>query len=205
MMWWQVRAGAFRLFDYLKKVGIREDLDAEAVKRLDFVDCSYLNTRLKWCILSNDAMDKNQYMREALLLAQRAYDMGEVPVGAVIVRNGEIIASGHNLTETSKDPTMHAEMIAIRHAAAALGGWRLTGCSMYVTCEPCTMCAGALVWSRMEELYIGTMDPKAGACGSVFDVPAEKRLNHNIRVETGILQSECSEILKRFFSELRRK
>ena len=150
-------------------------------------------------------MDKNQYMKEALALAERAYEMGEVPVGAVIVKDGEIIASGHNMTETSKDPTMHAEMIAIRQAAAVLGGWRLIGCSMYVTCEPCTMCAGALVWARIEELYIGTPDPKAGACGSVFDVPGEKRLNHTIRVETGILQDECAGILKEFFAELRKR
>ena len=109
-------------------------------------------------------------MNEALIEAGRAAAAGEVPVGAVIVKDGEIIARGHNLTETLKDPTAHAEMIAIRRAAKVLGGWRLIGCSMYVTCEPCAMCAGALIWSRMEQLYIGTDDPKAGACGSVLNV-----------------------------------
>ena len=111
-------------------------------------------------------MGYNKYMKEALREAEIAGSLGEVPIGAVIVRDGEIIARGHNLTETTHDPTAHAEMIAIRQAAQKLGGWRLPGCEMYVTCEPCTMCAGALVWSRMEKLHIATMDPKAGACGS---------------------------------------
>ncbi len=142
-------------------------------------------------------------MEEALKEAQKAAALGEIPIGAVIVRDGEIIARGHNLTETEKDPTMHAEMIAIRQAAARLGGWRLPGCSMYVTCEPCAMCAGALVWSRMENLFIGTMDPKAGACGSVFNVPEEPKLNHCVHVERGIMQEECADQLKQFFRELR--
>lgn len=142
-------------------------------------------------------------MEEALKEAQKAAALGEVPIGAVIVRGGEIIARGHNLTETEKDPTMHAEMNAIRQAAAYLHGWRLTGCSMYVTCEPCAMCAGALVWSRMENLYIGTMDPKAGACGSVFNIAEDSRLNHCIHVERGIMQEECAQQLKMFFRELR--
>ncbi len=148
-------------------------------------------------------MSKYQYMKEALLEAEAAGKLGEVPIGAVIVRNGEIIGRGHNLTETNKDPTAHAEMNAIRQAAEVLGGWRLPGCEMYVTCEPCAMCAGALVWSRIERLYIGAMDPKAGACGSVFDVVEEPRLNHQIEVERGVLAEECSQILKNFFSELR--
>ena len=148
-------------------------------------------------------MSKYQYMKEALLEAEAAGKLGEVPIGAVIVRNGEIIGRGHKLTETNKDPTAHAEMNAIRQAAEVLGGWRLPGCEMYVTCEPCAMCAGALVWSRIERLYIGAMDPKAGACGSVFDVVEEPRLNHQIEVERGVLAEECSQILKNFFSELR--
>ena len=121
-------------------------------------------------------MSKEQYMREALEEARKAAEIGEIPIGAVIVRDGSIIARGHNLTETEKDPTMHAEMVAIREAAKALGGWRLSGCSMFVTCEPCSMCAGALVWSRMEHLYVGTADPKAGACGSVLNVVDEPAL-----------------------------
>ncbi|MDO5302471.1 MAG: tRNA adenosine(34) deaminase TadA [Clostridia bacterium] len=148
-------------------------------------------------------MDK--FMKEALIEARKAFELGEVPIGAVIVKDGQVIARGHNLTETAKDPTAHAEMIAIRQAAEVLGGWRLPGCSMYVTVEPCSMCAGAMVWSRIENLYIGAMDPKAGACGSVFNIAEEDRLNHRIHVERGILEDECSNIMKEFFRQLRKR
>ena len=148
-------------------------------------------------------MDK--FMKEALIEARKAYMLGEVPIGAVIVKDGQVIARGHNLTETSKDPTAHAEMIAIRAAAKALNGWRLPGCSLYVTVEPCSMCGGAMVWARIENLYIGAMDPKAGACGSVFNIAEEDRLNHRINVERGILEEECRSIMKEFFKELRKK
>ena len=144
-------------------------------------------------------------MKEALIEARKAYDLGEIPIGAVVVRDGQVIARGHNLTETTKDPTAHAEMIDIREAARVLGGWRLIGCSMYVTVEPCSMCTGAMIWSRIENLYIGTMDPKAGACGSVFNIAEEDRLNHSINVERGILEEECRSIMKEFFKELRKK
>lgn len=144
-------------------------------------------------------------MKEALIEAEKAFELGEVPIGAVIVKDGQVIARGHNLTETAKDPTAHAEMIAIRQAAEVLGGWRLPGCSMYVTVEPCSMCAGAMVWSRIENLYIGAMDPKAGACGSVFNIAEEDRLNHRIHVERGILEDECSSIMKEFFRQLRKR
>lgn len=151
-------------------------------------------------------MESNEfYMREALKEAQVAFDLGEVPVGCVIVRNGEIIARGHNLTETAKDPTVHAEMNALRDAAKALGGWRLPGCSAYVTCEPCSMCAGAMVWARIEDLYVGADDPKAGACGSVVNVASNPELNHEIKVHRGVLRDECAEILKDFFRKLRSK
>ena len=143
-------------------------------------------------------------MKEALKEAEKAAAMGEVPIGAVVVKDGSIIGRGHNKTETAKDPTAHAEMEAIRAASAALGGWRLLGCDMYVTAEPCSMCAGAIVWSRIENLYIGTMDPKAGACGSVFNIVQEDKLNHQVNVTTGILQEECSRLLKDFFRSLRR-
>jgi tRNA(adenine34) deaminase len=146
-----------------------------------------------------------KYMLEALEEAKKAYDLGEVPIGAIVEKDGEIIGRGHNLTETAKDPTAHAEMIALRQAAAKLGGWRLLGCNLYVTAEPCAMCAGAIVWSRIEKLYIGTMDPKGGACGSVFNIPQEPKLNHYVEIETGILQEECQQILKTFFKELRKK
>ena len=144
-------------------------------------------------------------MKEALAEAKKAAAAGEVPVGAVIVKDGEIIGRGHNETETAKDPTAHAEMIAIRQAAKNLGGWRLTGCTMYVTTEPCSMCAGAIVWSRISRLFIGTMDPKSGACGSVFYIPQESRLNHFVEIETGLMQEECSSLMKSFFKELRKR
>ena len=149
-------------------------------------------------------MDKNKaFMAEALKEAALAAEMGEVPIGAVIVRGDEIIAAAHNLVETSKDPTAHAEMLAIRQAAARLGGWRLTGCHMYMTVEPCSMCAGAIVWARIEKLFIGADEPKGGACGSIFNIPQEKKLNHYTEIETGLLREECSEIMKTFFKKLR--
>lgn len=144
-------------------------------------------------------------MSAALKEAEKAAAMGEVPIGAVIVKDGKIIAEAHNMTESSKDPTAHAEILAIRKAAARLGGWRLFGCQMFVTAEPCSMCAGAIVLARISKLYIGTMDPKAGACGSVFNIPQEQRLNHFTEIETGLMQEECSRIMKDFFKQLRKR
>lgn len=143
-------------------------------------------------------------MSEALAEAEKARALGEIPIGAVIEKNGTIIGRGHNRTETDRDPTAHAEMIAIREAAKTLGGWRLTGCQMYVTIEPCAMCAGAIVWSRIEKLYIGAMDPKSGACGSVFNIVQEQRLNHYVAIETGLMEEECRQIVKDFFRDLRK-
>ena len=144
-----------------------------------------------------------KYMLAALNEAKSAAAEGEVPVGCIIEKDGEIIARAHNRTEQAKDPTAHAEILAIREAAACLGGWRLPGCSMYVTVEPCSMCAGAIVWSRIERLYIGAMDPKAGACGSLYSIPTDSRLNHNVEVETGLMGEECSRLMKDFFRKLR--
>lgn len=144
-------------------------------------------------------------MSEALKEAKIAYTLEEVPIGAVVEKDGEIIGRGHNLTETLKDPTAHAEILALREAAKYLGGWRLSGCSLYVTAEPCAMCAGAIVWARIEKLCIGTMDPKSGACGSVFNIPQEPKLNHYVEIESGIMRQECQDILKTFFKELRKK
>ncbi|MBF1171874.1 MAG: nucleoside deaminase [[Eubacterium] sulci] len=144
-------------------------------------------------------------MKEAIKEAQKAAEMGEIPVGAVIVKDGEIISRGHNLTETTNDPTAHAEIIAIREASKVLGGWRLIGCDMYVTMEPCSMCAGALVWSRIEHLYIGADDPKTGACGSVFNIVQDDRLNHQIAVDRGIMAEESSQLVREFFRNLRNK
>lgn len=145
------------------------------------------------------------FMEEALRLARLAAEAGEVPVGAVIVKDGEIIGRGFNSTETDKDPTCHAEIKAIRQAAAALGGWRLSGCSMYVTLEPCSMCAGAIVLSRLDALYIGTPDPKSGACVSLSQITTDSRLNHRVELHVGILQEECSAVMKDFFRKLRSK
>lgn len=151
-------------------------------------------------------------MLEALKEAEKGKKCGEIPVGAVIVKDGQIIARGHNLTETNKDITAHAEIIAIRQASKLLGenlGWRrLSGCEMYVTMEPCSMCAGALVWARIEKLYIGVMDEKAGACGSVYNIVQDSRLNHQIEVipiEEGPIKEKCGQIVKDFFRELRKK
>ena len=145
-----------------------------------------------------------EFMAEAIAEAKKAAGRGEVPVGAVIEKGGVIIGRGHNQTESSKDPTAHAEILAIREAAKALGGWRLLGCSLYVTCEPCAMCAGAMVLARIDKVVIGAADPKSGACGSVFNIVQEPRLNHFISIETGVMRQECEGMLKDFF-RLRRK
>ncbi len=143
-------------------------------------------------------------MSLALEEAKKAAKLGEIPIGAVIVKDGVVIGRGHNTTETDKDPTGHAEIMAIREAAKTLGGWRLIGCQMYVTVEPCAMCAGAIVWSRIEKLFIGAMDPKAGGCGSIFNIVQDQRLNHYVEIETGLMEEQCRNIIKDFFRELRR-
>ncbi len=147
-------------------------------------------------------MDEH-WMQEALAAARRAAVIGEVPVGAVVVRDGRIIGRGINRREVDRDPLAHAEMEAIRQAAAAVGGWRLVGCTMYVTLEPCAMCAGALVLSRIDRLVYGASDPKAGYCGSLGDLVRDPRLNHRLEVEQGVLEATCSQLLKDFFAALR--
>ena len=147
---------------------------------------------------------RDKLMSEAVAEAEKARNRGEVPVGAVIVKDGVIIGRGHNQTETLKDPTVHAEILAMREAAGKLGGWRLLGCDLYVTCEPCAMCAGAMVLARIRKVFIGAMDPKSGACGSVFNVIQEQRLNHFIEIETGIMRSECEGMMKDFFRKRRK-
>lgn len=150
-------------------------------------------------------MSPEDFMQEALKEAEKALFIGEVPVGAVIEKDGKIIGRGHNMTETAKDPTAHAEILAIREAAKELGGWRLLGCRMYVTTEPCSMCAGAMVLSRLEKVCIGTPDPKTGACGSLMNILQDGRLNHNVQIEIGIMQQQCEKIMKSFFQKLRKK
>lgn len=143
------------------------------------------------------------FMDMALQEAKKAEALGEVPIGAVIVREGTVIGTGYNLRETSKDPTAHAELIAIRAASAQLGGWRLMGSTLYVTLEPCPMCAGAIVQSRIERVVFGVSDPKAGCAGTLMNLLQEDRFNHQVEVDSGIRAEECSHILKSFFRQLR--
>ena len=143
------------------------------------------------------------FMREALKEAKKAYNKLEIPVGAIIVKNGEIIARAHNIKEEKKDTTKHAEILAIQKAIKKLETWRLNDCEMYVTLEPCPMCAGALIQSRIKKVYIGTMDEKTGACGSVLNLLEDFKFNHKVEVERGILKEECEKILKEFFIKLR--
>jgi tRNA(adenine34) deaminase len=143
------------------------------------------------------------YMQMALDLAQEAYRAEEVPVGAVLVKDGEILATGFNQREGLQDPTAHAELLAIRSAAEALGSWRLTDTTLYVTLEPCAMCAGAIIQSRISRLVFGTWDPKAGACGSICDLTAETRFNHRVMVHSGMMAEDCRHLLQQFFQRLR--
>jgi tRNA(adenine34) deaminase len=142
-------------------------------------------------------------MRRALDLAREAASMGEVPVGALIVRDGKIVSQAFNLRETLHDPTAHAERLAITLAGQALGSWRLEGCTLYVTLEPCPMCAGAIVQSRIPRVVYGAADPKAGACASLFQIVSDPRLNHRSEVTAGVLERECGEILSLFFQDRR--
>jgi tRNA(adenine34) deaminase len=144
-----------------------------------------------------------EFMREALREAAVAEALGEVPVGAVAVKDGVVIARGHNLRERSQDPTSHAELIALRKASARLASWRLDGVTMYVTLEPCPMCAGALVHARVDRVVWGCDDPKAGATRSLFTIGDDARLNHRFAMEPGVLNDECAGVLRAFFARLR--
>ncbi|EGK10194.1 tRNA adenosine(34) deaminase TadA [Kroppenstedtia eburnea] len=150
-------------------------------------------------------MSYDQWMMEAIREAEQAEAKGEVPIGAVLVREGEIIGRGHNLRESHQDPTAHAEMIAIREAARLLGGWRLAGCELYVTLEPCPMCAGAILLSRLDTLIYGAYDPKGGCAGTLMNLPRDDRFNHQVEVVGGILEQECGELLRDFFRKLRER
>ena len=147
---------------------------------------------------------KEYYMKQALKEAEKAYKKLEVPVGAVIVKNGMIIARAHNQKETKTDTTKHAEILAIQKASKKLKSWRLIDCEMYVTLEPCSMCAGAMINSRIKKVYIGAMDEKTGAVGSVLNLFEDYTFNHKVEFEKGIMEEECQEILKKFFKELRK-
>ena len=148
--------------------------------------------------------DKKYYIKKEIKEAEKAYKKLEVPVGAIIVKDGKIIARAHNQKETKIDTTKHAEIIAIQKASKKLKSWRLIDCEMYVTLEPCTMCAGAIINSRIKKVYIGTMDEKTGAVGSVLNLFEDYTFNHKVESETGILSEDCENILKKFFKELRK-
>ncbi|WP_408637963.1 tRNA adenosine(34) deaminase TadA [Paenibacillus sonchi] len=156
--------------------------------------------------LSSEELAVHEYwMKEAIAEARKAEALGEVPIGAVVVRDGKIIGRGYNLRETTMDSTAHAEMVAIREASVLLGSWRLLDCHLYVTLEPCPMCAGAMVQSRVPLTVYGTPDPKAGCAGTLMNLLEEPRFNHRTEVIQGILQQECAELLTTFFRQLRKK
>ena len=147
---------------------------------------------------------EEKFMKEALKEAKKAYEKLEVPVGCVIVKDGKIIARAHNLKETKADTTKHAEILAIQKASKKLNSWRLLDCEMYVTLEPCSMCAGAIINSRIKKIYIGALDEKTGACGSVLNLFEDYKFNHKVEVQKDVMKIECETILKEFFKELRK-
>ena len=153
--------------------------------------------------MTAEIQDDERFMRAAIGEAQAAFDEGEVPIGAVIVRGGRIVGRGYNQREKLHDPTAHAEMIALTAAASAVGSWRLDDCTIYVTLEPCAMCAGALVLSRIQRLVYGPTDPKAGACESLYSIPTDERLNHCVDMTAGVLADEGAQLLREFFAHQR--
>ena len=150
-------------------------------------------------------MEQENYMELALNEAKKAYKIEEIPVGAIIVKDGKVISRAYNQKETKNNPIAHAEILAIERASKKLGRWRLDDCDLYVTLEPCPMCAGAIIQARIKNLYIGTMDPKTGACGSVLDLSKDFPFNHKVNTIVGIKKLECEKILKDFFKQLRNK
>ena len=154
--------------------------------------------------MSNKKEDE-QFMQSAIGQARIAEENGDVPIGAVIVKDGRIIAKGYNQRHQLQDPTAHAEILALTSASAGLESWRLGGCTIYVTLEPCPMCAGALVLARIDRLVYGCDDPKAGACQSLYNIVQDERLNHRLEVTRGILSDECSQLLREFFQRRRRE
>ncbi len=147
--------------------------------------------------------DNEKYMKEAIRQARKAYKLGDVPIGCVIVYEGKIIARGYNRRNADKNTLSHAELNAIKKASKVLGDWRLDGCEMYVTLEPCQMCSGAIVQSRIKKVYMGAMNPKAGCAGSIMNLLQVDKFNHQVELEEGVLREECSGLLKDFFKDLR--
>ena len=158
---------------------------------------------IKWCINVQSVDEK--YMKEAIKQAKKAYALDETPIGCVIVYEGRIISRGYNRRNTDKNPLAHAEITAIRRASRKISDWRLEGCTMYVTLEPCQMCAGAIVQSRMDRVVIGCMNPKAGCAGSILNLLQMDRFNHQAQITAGVLEEECSSLMKQFFRELRER
>ena len=150
-------------------------------------------------------MEQEKNMKQALLQAKKAYDIEEIPVGAVIVKDGKIIAKAFNKKETNNNPIAHAEILVIEKATKKLNKWRLDDCDLYVTLEPCPMCAGAIIQARIKNLYIGTSDPKTGACGSVLNLLEDYQFNHKVNITKDVMQPECERVLKEFFKQLRNK
>lgn len=147
---------------------------------------------------------QEKYMKEAIKQAKKAYDLAEVPIGCVIVYENKIISRAYNKRNSKKNALAHAELLAIHKANKVLGDWRLEGCTMYVTVEPCQMCAGAIVQARMDKVVIGTMNRKAGCCGSILNLLQEEKFNHKVEIETGLLEEDCSELMSDFFASLRK-
>lgn len=157
--------------------------------------------RVRWEV----GVDHDKYMKAALLEAKKAEQLGEVPIGAVIVKDGQIVGHGYNRRETDNDPTAHAEMIAIREASEQLGSWRLNDCNLYVTLEPCPMCAGAIIQARIDKVVYGTEDPKAGAAGTLLNILQDERFNHQTDMIPGVMREDCRTILTSFFQALRQR
>jgi tRNA(adenine34) deaminase len=150
-------------------------------------------------------MENERFIKAALKQAAVAAKKGEVPVGAVVVLDGRVVARAHNQRESKADPTAHAEMIALRRAANRLGGWRLGGCTLYVTLEPCPMCAGAMINARLDAVVFGAYDPKAGCCGTLYDLGSDSRFNHRVKVTGGVMEAACAKMLSDFFRDRRGK
>ena len=194
------------LLEWTRKGGIENssvNYFPDAARRVPLSTPKISVTRIRYFI--KEKILEEKFMREALKEAKKALEIEEVPVGAVIVKDGKIIARAHNTKETKKDATCHAEILAIKKACKKLNSWRLLDCEMYVTLEPCTMCAGALINSRIKKIYIGTDDSKTGACGSILNILQDYKFNHKIEVEKYILKEECEKLLKDFFKFLRER
>lgn len=207
---WQVRAGWNSWNDATSSGQSFED-STTIVYNLWLAELAFNRQQRTPCVTDltlNPFMDPMNgehglFMRHALEEARRAFDEGEVPVGAVVVHENRLIAAAHNQREALRDPTAHAEMIAMTQAADALGSWRLLDCRLYVTLEPCPMCAGAIVQARLPLVIYGTTDPKAGACHSLYQITEDARLNHQATVLGGVLRDECRQILQEFFAQQR--